>query len=283
MFLEVYPQVLGVSTLKRCSRCNQEKPRSEFYKSRASKDGLGSYCSMCARTKKKEWAQDNAAHVREYKREHLKNNQEQAGKARDRHRRWKDANQEAVKRKDRAYYSQNRDEINQKRRIKYANAPIEVRRAASKQAYQRQDKDRRREQNRIWRTKNTDRVSSYMLASTHRRLARKRNLPDTFTASDWRFVLDAFDGCCAVCGRQPGLWHTLAADHWIPLSSPDCPGTVAWNIVPLCHGVGGCNNSKGDKAAADWLIDALGKRKGRAILRKIEAFLESRRKSGGRG
>ena len=68
----------------------------------------------------------------------------------------------------------------------------------------------------------------------------------------------------------------MAMDHWIPIVSPDCPGTVPWNIVPLCGGAGGCNNSKSDRNAAEWLIGKFGKRKGRAILRKIEAFLDSR-------
>src|SRR5581483_2176482 len=57
-------------------------------------------------------------------------------------------------------------------------------------------------------------------------VARKRSLPDTFTERDWQRALEYWDYKCAVCGRPRGLWHTLAADHWIPLTAPDCPGTV---------------------------------------------------------
>jgi hypothetical protein len=59
--------------------------------------------------------------------------------------------------------------------------------------------------------------------------------------------------------------------------SPSCPGTVPWNTVPLCHGVGGCNNQKNDSDATKWLIGKFGKRKGLAILKRIEAFLDSRK------
>lgn len=145
--------------------------------------------------------------------------------------------------------------------------------AKMNRAWYEANRDRATEMGKAWRKANLD--SSR--ATYHRRLARKHSLPDTFTAADWQRVFDHFGGCCAACGRQPGLWHTLAADHWVPLTSPDCPGTVAWNIVPLCHGNGGCNNTKNAKNPSEWVIERFGKRKGRAILKRIEAFLDSRR------
>jgi len=54
---------------------------------------------------------------------------------------------------------------------------------------------------REWRSANPDKDRAQM----HRRRARKRGLPDTFTAADWQAALDHFGGCCAVCGRPPGL------------------------------------------------------------------------------
>src|SRR5512141_2961524 len=87
---------------------------------------------------------------------------------------------------------------------------------------------------------------------------RKRKLPDTFTDQDWQRALEYWDYKCAVCGRPRGLWHTLAADHWIPLSDPECPGTIPTYIVPLCHGEGGCNNSKRSRSPQAWLEAKLG-------------------------
>jgi len=114
-------------------------------------------------------------------------------------------------------------------------------------------------------------------------MARKRGLPDDFTVDQWQRCLDYFNHCCAVCGRQmKDLFgtHTVAMDHWIPLSSPDCPGTVAHNIVPLCHGEGGCNNSKGAKIPETWLKKRFGGRKAKAIVARIEAYFDWLRQQG---
>lgn len=105
-----------------------------------------------------------------------------------------------------------------------------------------------------------------------KREALKAGLPTTLTAEQWQRALDYFNGCCAACGRPPGFWHTIAADHWFPLSKGG--STTALNIVPLCHSTGGCNNSKRDKNAEEWLIDRFGKRKGRAILKRILDYFE---------
>lgn len=108
-----------------------------------------------------------------------------------------------------------------------------------------------------------------------RRKARQFGLPIAFTSRDWRHALNYFQGRCAVCGRPPGFWHTLAMDHWIPISSPDCPGTMAINIIPLCHGIGGCNNSKHDKPPEQWLIQNFGERKAKKILKRIHDYFDS--------
>lgn len=110
-----------------------------------------------------------------------------------------------------------------------------------------------------------------------RRRARKQNTPDTLTSDDWQHCLDYFGGCCAVCGRPPGLFHIIAQDHWIPLSKGG--GYTSGNIIPLCHSrkgdVDGCNTSKQDCDAAEWLIERYGKRKAAKILAKIEAYFKS--------
>jgi hypothetical protein len=103
-------------------------------------------------------------------------------------------------------------------------------------------------------------------------IVRKRRLPDTFTDQDWQRALEYWGHQCAVCGRPRGLWHTLAADHWIPLSDPDCPGTIPTNIVPLCHGEGGCNNSKRSRSPQDWLEAKLGRKQAFQKLIEIDAY-----------
>lgn len=178
---------------------------------------------------------------------------------------------------------------------------------ASHHAWYEANREYRAAYNKEYRTANRDYFASYMKAwgelnrdhkaATYktwcrtnpqksrmrgqRYRANKRGMPQCFTSVDWQFALDHFNGCCAVCGKPTGLWHTIAADHWIPLTASNCPGTVPWNIVPLCHdkkgGMGGCNNSKSNKPPADWLITRFGKKKGMAILHKIESFLEGQK------
>ena len=70
---------------------------------------------------------------------------------------------------------------------------------------------------------------------------------------------------------------TAAADHWIPLTyeGKDNPGTVATNVLPACHGVGGCNNKKHNAMPVEWLEKEYGKRKAHQILDRIEKYFRS--------
>jgi hypothetical protein len=229
VFLEVYPQVLGVSTLKQCTKCKQWLPATldYFHKHSGTKTGLQTMCKKCKADYSK--------------------TAEQA-----------------------AYRKQlcNSDEYREKRRKQYRENP---KTKATKREYEQRPEVRAK----MRAYQKTERGLLAFRSASHRRRALKAGLPNVFSSDDWRRALEYFGGCCAVCGRPPGLWHTLAMDHWVPLIDPNCPGTVPHNIVPLCHGVDGCNNSKQDKRAEDWLIATFGKRKGRAILNRINSYLQA--------
>lgn len=116
---------------------------------------------------------------------------------------------------------------------------------------------------------------AYQKVAQAKRRTILRQLPSTLTPRDWENALGYFNGCCAVCGRQLNdLFgtHTAAADHWIPVVSPDCPGTIPTNIVPLCHGEGGCNNKKSAKHPALWLTERYGTRKANIILARVQEY-----------
>lgn len=98
---------------------------------------------------------------------------------------------------------------------------------------------------------------------------RMKAVPDCYSDLMWREALRYWHGKCAVCGR----WHEIVAkDHWHPISVPGCPGTVPTNIVPLCHGRGGCNSRKKNKMPHQWLVSEFGEHEARQIERRIEAF-----------
>jgi hypothetical protein len=221
-------------------------------------------------------------------------------------------NREQIRRKNNEWYEKNRDRINQKRRenhatkaVKYADLPEgtkEVLRRKSREAYAR-DAERLIQQSLEYRDAHYDAYIAYMrqYRIDHReemqakgradvegghlrnskRGARKKALPISFTREDQQFMLQYWGSACVVCGREESLFGlTLANDHWIPLTSADCPGTVAWNIVPLCHGIEGCNNSKGKKAPERWLKRRFGTAKAKKILAAVqEYFLLVRQKA----
>lgn len=111
-------------------------------------------------------------------------------------------------------------------------------------------------------------------AHTRKRKTVKRGLPATFTHEEQAFCRQYFHYACAICGKEEGFEWLIGLDHWIPLKSTDCPGTIATNMIPLCHGIGGCNNKKGSKDPVKWLIEAYGARKTIQILKRINAYFE---------
>ncbi|MEK7499788.1 MAG: hypothetical protein AAB649_04245 [Patescibacteria group bacterium] len=126
-----------------------------------------------------------------------------------------------------------------------------------------------RERSSLWKKNNRDKVN----AGTAKRRSARNNLTTHWTTEHWIFACNYFHNRCAVCDTPlDGLFHTKAADHWIPASSPECPGTVPWNMLPLCHGTMGCNTQKGSTDPVIWLNKVYGKRKANKILKKIKLY-----------
>ena len=191
-----------------------------------------------------------------------------------RSRNYRQKNSTGVRARRRQYYHAHREIENSRRNQWRLNNPKRSREIF--QRWHRNNIERARELSRKYHRLHRNSQK----AAHHRRRASKRGLPNTFTATDWQRALDYFNGCCAVCGRPlRDLFgsHTAAADHWIPLSDPrpDNPGTVPTNIVPLCHGEGGCNNSKHAHDPEQWLFENFPQKQAKAILRRINAYFAS--------
>ena len=54
--------------MKKCSRCGQEKPTSDYHKDNRNPDGLYGWCKDCARAKAREYRAKNVEKVRESQR-----------------------------------------------------------------------------------------------------------------------------------------------------------------------------------------------------------------------
>jgi len=207
--------------VKRCTKCGATKPHSEFSKDRTRRDGLRPHCKQCAAKYHARYRSANADKLSESKARYRSDNADKinAGAAR--------------------YRSENADKIN-----------------ADTARYRSENPAKERANQARWRQANPDKVR----AAGHRRRATMRALPSQWTDTDIQRMLAYWDNRCAVCGQhvEPNnAFYYLAQDHWIPLTSPECPGTVAWNMLPLCHSkignTAGCNSAKSNADPIEWL------------------------------
>lgn len=220
--------------LKRCKTCGIEKPATPeyFYRDHTLISGLAPHCKECVKIRQRKYNMSERAIS------------------------WRNNNRERFNEYQREYQREHREEIQERQRQRRIDNP-----------------EINREKVRLWRKAHPE----YDLKKNRKRRAKQYSLPFNFSDADESFAVEYFYGCCAVCGRPLNdLFgeHSLAMDHWIPLSDPrpDNPGTVAWNMVPLCHGIDGCNNSKFNCDPVEWIERKFGKRKARQIIARIEAY-----------
>lgn len=197
--------------------------------------------------------------------------------------RWKDNHPDKVKAyRDRQWDEKGAEIIQKKRERREADPEYAEKVNAYQRAWYNANKDRYADNRLAWRTKNAEYLRQRALeyAKQHpersrlteaRRRARKMNLPDAFTTEDWIMCQEWWGYCCAYCGSQQGFWNDITADHFIPLISPECPGTVPENMIPACRT---CNSSKHTKDAAKWLSSKFGKRHAKRILKRIAEYQE---------
>lgn len=153
--------------------------------------------------------------------------------------------------------------------------------------------EKHRESHRKWQQKNAEHIREYSQAyyqsrygcepalavkiASHNRRAILRGLPGTLTPTEWLHALAYFDNRCPACGcKFDGTNRVASIDHWIPLSAADSPGTVASNIIPLCHTLkNGCNTKKRNKRPEVWLAGLLSKAQAAEVIARIEAYFAS--------
>lgn len=106
---------------------------------------------------------------------------------------------------------------------------------AEKDRYRRSERGRKRK-----------REQSFI--DNHKRRERRQKVPWRWTEEDWRKCKQAWSNRCAYCGAAADLTQ----DHFIPLSAPNCPGTIPSNMLPVCLR---CNTSKQHRSPYIWLKD----------------------------
>ena len=98
---------MGKFQTKRCTKCGEVKPVSEFYKRAESRDGLVSNCKACCSAATKRWRENNADRDRARKYAWREKNRE---RAREIDRKSCQKRREVRKAKDREYNRTHREE-----------------------------------------------------------------------------------------------------------------------------------------------------------------------------
>lgn len=199
----------SVSEEKRCSKCKETKPRTEFTRSKASKDGLYSWCKGCSRAAGTAYTRANA----------------EANRARARA--WSAANRERVRTVAKQRYQKYPQEYKQ-RAADWAKEHPERRREIRMQSQQRR-REKKAVSNQRWRRANPQNVT----AANHRRRWRKHG--QHFTAKEWRDLRERYGNKCLCCGST----KRITVDHVVPLVAGG--SNTIDNIQPLCWT---CNRRK---------------------------------------
>lgn len=249
--------------LKQCSRKDQcihpdgpWLPETEFSNYSRSKDGLAYECKRCKAERTAEWRKkypEKQAKLNREKRERWSSDPEYRKLKRQYDRQYRADHPDLDKEK----YWRDPEKYRKQRRDRYAADP-EPTRAANKKWHQANTDYHRRKYRQN---------PKYFILKVQRRETRKRQLPNTFTQADYEMMMAYWGSVCAISGET----GDLHLDHWIPLSNPDCPGTVPTNIVPLSAGL---NASKHNHDPYTWLATKFGDSEAQEIARRIERYFE---------
>ena len=80
--------------MKKCSKCGEQKPLSEFNKNKSKNDGFGTECKLCASENHKKWRLENPEKQKTHKQKWYKNNQD---KVRAQSKNWRQNNPDRYK------------------------------------------------------------------------------------------------------------------------------------------------------------------------------------------
>ncbi len=218
-----YTQLPLIVPSKRCKKCGEEKPRSEFYEHHGAKDGLRGECKACHSLKGALYRGSRKSDIAERDRRYREAHKEELSVKERLHR---ESHRETYAERGKRYYEANKSVILEKQR-KYNEGRREhnVRRVTA------------------WVRENKDRAKMY----TERYRSRRRNAAVIdLTAQQWSACLEYFGHCCAYCGEQ---FDRLTMEHVVPISRGG--NHTAANVIPACRS---CNSRKNAKTLMEWLL-----------------------------
>lgn len=229
-------------TQKLCSKCEIEKPVSEFHKRPDRKSGLKSQCRSCCKKSAKKHYEKNKETILKHNMIYREENKEQLAKQKQIYR---SNNKEQIQKSQRTCYQNNREARIERMREHYKINKKEL--LKQKREYWEANKKELNKQQRQQRIINPEKFRNWGRKAKRKRRALKLNAPiENFSHIE---VFERDNYICQLCGRKtrPDYKNYNHAkypnlDHIIPLSKGG--GHTKLNTQCVCHQ---CNMQKNNK------------------------------------
>jgi hypothetical protein len=227
---------------RECSHCQKIYHLTEEFFPRSTPHTFRNKCKPCVRIDAVEYARRRRLRQPELAREQM--------------RRYCELHADQLAAKRRQKYLANKEAI-LKDRAEYREKNREKIRAWHRQYY-KDNREKRLNKESISRQRRVDKIRqaqrSYRNAHRLRNRLREKKLRYSvadFSKRDWEHCLAYWDGRCVICGYKGGDQRIICMEHWVPLAKGGL--TDRANILPMCHGLNGCNNSKHASEPTLWL------------------------------
>ena len=199
---------------KRCSKCGETKPASEFHKHCRSKDGLRWQCKVCTAAANKQWREVNVEQNAAICKRWAQTNPEKCAAA--------------------------------QKRYRHAHPGLV---AAYNKQYRRENPEKCTASQRQWRMANPDYNKRWSEENLEKRAATQQRrracrVDATIENFDIMEVWRRDGNVCSYCGST----EDLTIDHIVPIA-----GGGAHSLDNLCIACRSCNCSKGTKDLDEWL------------------------------
>lgn len=226
------------TTTKRCTKCGEEKPKSEFSKHKQGKEGLRPQCKACIHAYNIINTEQRRKYTQEYRAANI-------DRIKESNREYYAANADRINEYKKEYYAENTAKVLEKSRKYYAEH-AEYARERNRKYYAANAEERRGHQRDYYKTpqgKASSRVASQV------RRARKSNSPERFTREDLESIRASQTDrkgrlICWRCGKP--IKDTPHLDHWIPLKHG---GASSARNLHYMHAK--CNLTKSSKHPAE--------------------------------
>jgi len=208
---------------KTCTKCDVNKPLTEFFKKRDNKDGHQNECKACRKVYKKAYYEENKEAILARQKAYDEENKEAILAKRKAH---YEENKEEILARQQAHYEENKEEILARHQAHYEENKEEI--LARQKAYDEENKEARK----AWRQTPRGRYATYKAS------AKQRGLSFSLTfeqfESFWQLP-------CSYCGTDI---ETIGLDR---MDSEI--GYEISNVTPCCFP---CNALKGARPINEW-------------------------------